>query len=239
MIDLQDIFFIVPSAGTGARMKVDIPKQYILHDNKPILYYTIQALAELNIPIILVVSPDDEHIEKYQDLLFTITSNLEIIAQGGASRSQTVSAGLNYLINKLHLVDKNYNPWVLVHDAARPLVSKHDIEVLIKYCTEKQISAILATPSTDTLKKINNNRIITTINRDNVICAQTPQMFKLKVLQSAFSVNDVSIFSDEAMAVQALNIPVDIVIGNPQNIKITYPSDIEFFSFLIKNRNNN
>src|SRR5687767_5641033 len=121
------MFFIVPAAGHGSRLHSKIPKQYILYKNKPLIYYTLKILSYFNLPIILVVSPNDQYIKNYADILPKQTI---IIYQGGAFRAQSVYNGLKYLKNSAQFCIKP-SDWILVHDAARPLVKIQDIKNLV------------------------------------------------------------------------------------------------------------
>ena len=226
---MQNIYFIIPCAGNGSRIGSDIPKQYILFNQKPIIYCTLLELAKLNIPILLAVSINDNYISSFIHLL---PNNIQIAYIGGETRAHTVQNSLNYLYNEIGL---NKDDWVLVHDAARPLVSYLDIQNLINKCINEDIGGILAAPIADTIKKIDNDyNVNSTIDRKNIFAAQTPQMFKLGILRKALEY-DINV-SDESMAIENIGLFPKIIQGSKNNIKITYQEDLEIFEILIKKR---
>jgi 2-C-methyl-D-erythritol 4-phosphate cytidylyltransferase len=232
----QNILFIVPCAGFGSRMGLSIPKQYIVHKNLPLIYYTLKKLHTFSCPIILAVSKQDTHIETIKHML---PHSVDIQYIGGQTRAQTV-------INALQYARKNYaiscntkdqkNPWVLVHDAARPLVNVQDIQRLIHTCIQKNCGGILAHKIVDTLKKAQNNaqnitEVEKTIDRHDVYAAQTPKMFRLDILQQALLQCNDSV-TDESSAIEQFGTPSLIVEGSKLNIKITQAEDLLWLNFL-------
>jgi 2-C-methyl-D-erythritol 4-phosphate cytidylyltransferase len=242
---MQDIFFLVPCAGFGARMNMDIPKQYILHHGKPLVYYTIKELAKFKLKIVLVVSSCDNNIDAYQHLF---PSNLTIAKVGGETRAETVKNGIEYAINILKIP---LTAWILVHDVARPLVKFNDIQNLIQACIKdgNACGGILAIPAVDTLKIINDTTTIDTnlnqnythnyhnsiyinftLNRNIIYQAQTPQMFRLEILRLALEKS--LHYTDESSAVENLGLSPLIVYGSKLNIKITHIEDLAWLHFL-------
>ncbi len=218
---MQDYFFLVPCAGYGSRMNSDIPKQYLQYQNKPIIYYTLKSLSDFDFPILLIVSPDDGYISQYQHLF---SNNVNIQYIGGTTRSQSVLNGLNYISNYTH-----NNPWILVHDGARPLVNFQDVKKLIDTCINCQEGGLLAVKIVDTIKKkVNQN--ITTLDREGMYLAQTPQMFKLDMLLKALQAHEN--VSDEASAIEQVGVNPLIIEGSRFNIKITTQEDLAWLNFL-------
>ncbi|MFY8328623.1 2-C-methyl-D-erythritol 4-phosphate cytidylyltransferase [Pseudoalteromonas sp. ZZD1] len=219
------IIAIVPAAGVGSRMKHNGPKQYISLAGKTILEHTLaklSALLQLE-KIIVVVSDDDP----YYAQIPNIDSRVER-ASGGKERADSVLNGL------LALAD-NPPDWVLVHDAARPLVNIADVDSLIQQCLSADEGGILAAKVKDTIKR-GDTHSEQTVPRDDLWQALTPQFFKYHdltdALQQALAQN-VTI-TDEASAIEWAQKPVKLVPGRSDNIKITTPEDLDLAHFLLQ-----
>jgi 2-C-methyl-D-erythritol 4-phosphate cytidylyltransferase len=215
---------IIPAAGIGLRMKKNIPKQYIKIYNKTILEWSLQNIIQNTDikKIIVAINKNDTYFEK-----LNIIKNDKIkTCYGGMTRSQSVSNALNLESN---------SEYILVHDAVRPLLTLQDLKSLIRAAKESKTGAILAKPVTDTIKKVkNNNNIIKTIKRDNLWHALTPQMFPTILLKKALKTAQLQKkqLTDEASAIENLNLYVKCVEGQTDNIKITTMEDLEY----VKNR---
>ncbi|MCK5720321.1 MAG: 2-C-methyl-D-erythritol 4-phosphate cytidylyltransferase [Thiomargarita sp.] len=214
---------IIPAAGIGTRMQNKLPKQYLLLQNKPILQHTIERLALAKITgIVVCLAKNDPHWEK-----LTLPRTI-IPVEGGAERCHSVLNGLNALRNKAQPDD-----WILVHDAARPCVRIADIEKLMLNLAEHPIGGLLATPVRDTMKRANNTaenpEVLETVDRQNLWHALTPQMFRWKVLHRALQnvLEQGELVTDEAQAIEKLNLSPVLIEGHADNIKITHPQDLK------------
>jgi 2-C-methyl-D-erythritol 4-phosphate cytidylyltransferase len=219
--------FVVPAAGVGARMQANMPKQYIKLHTKTVIEHTIGKLTACfpDAKIIISISPDDAYFDK-----LCFNDNIIKVA-GGKERADSVLNALNYLKDN-HPVD-----WVLVHDAARPLVSQADIIKLVTTCLDSNVGGILATRVKDTIKR-GKLFIEQTVSRDSLWQAQTPQMFELKKLATCLNnalLAD-AIITDEASAIEWAGGKVQLIEGRADNIKLTTPDDLTFAEYLIKNQ---
>ncbi len=228
----MSVWAIVPAAGLGSRIGGDTPKQYLKLDGVAVLQRTIAQLSRVkNIDTCVVaLNAQDDYFAKLimpKDMpIFTVT--------GGANRTDSVFNALDFLKNHQDLKDDD---WILVHDAARPLVKPSEIENLLKTIEDSKIGGILATPATDTIKIAEGDNLIRkTINRDKVWLALTPQVFRFKVLNEALSKAKKGGFevTDEAQAVEMLHYKPMLIRGSATNIKITYPEDLAYASFLLQ-----
>ncbi len=225
MKNKQTIAAIVPAAGVGSRMKHSAPKQYITLAGKTILEHTLAKLAKLSQldKIIVAVNDDDPFYEQIPQMDKRI-----VRASGGKERADSV-------LNGLLTLRADPPDWVLVHDAARPLVNTTDIEHLIQQCLSADEGGILATKVKDTIKR-GDTHSEQTVPRDDLWQALTPQFFKYHdltdALQQALAQN-VTI-TDEASALEWAKKPVKLVPGRSDNIKITTPEDLDLALFLLQ-----
>lgn len=211
-------FALIPAAGVGARMAASGPKQYLKIGGKPMLRHAIDAFlfSELIAHTYVVVSPDDPIIDSVVP-----SHGVTVLRCGGATRMKSVQNGLAALSPTLR-----ENDWVLVHDAARPGLDDALIEKLITQTGEHPVGGLLALPVVDTVKRSIAGEL-GTVSREGLWLAQTPQMFRYKLLRDALAAaRDPNQVTDDASAVEALGLSPKLVEGHPRNMKVTLPSDI-------------
>ncbi len=237
MEKVQKFIAIVPAAGVGKRMQADCPKQYLRINHVTILSHTVMKL--LSHPaieqVILALGVDDQYFAESQ-----LADHKNIIRVcGGAERVDSVLSGLR-------AVDYSKYPWVLVHDAARPCVSHDDIDKLIYQCLSHNSGGILAAPVRDTMKrgarvKGTMNRIESTVEREQLWHALTPQLYKTDELTLAIeqAMANKLVITDEASAIEQANLPSLLVLGSSENIKITHPDDLALAEFYINKQAKN
>lgn len=223
------LWAVVPAAGSGRRFSTTDLKQYQLIENKTVLEHSIERLNSLALEgYILAIAEGDDIAVK----LPLIEKEKAHFCQGGAERVNSVLNALNYLSNIAEPED-----WVLVHDAARPCVSHSCLQALVDLAIQQQQSAILAIPVRDTLKRVVHAVQITeTVSREQLWQAQTPQVAQLGVLKSALeqALLDQVVITDEASALEHIQAPVQVVMGRADNIKITYPSDLDLARLILQ-----
>jgi 2-C-methyl-D-erythritol 4-phosphate cytidylyltransferase len=228
-------WFVIPAAGIGARMGADRPKQYLMLGDKTILEHTLLRILTLPHLAGIVVPLSSE--DKIWTSLTILQHPLVHTIHGGASRADSVLNGLNYLADKAHALD-----WVLVHDAARPCVTVTSIEKLCNELAQSETGGILAVPVSDTLKQVNDhNQIQNTVDRKPLWQAQTPQMFRYKVLRQCLTqalANNENI-TDESSAVELCGYLSKVVEGRNDNIKITRPDDLLLAEFILRQQERN
>lgn len=214
---------VIPAAGVGKRMGCNFPKQYLKINGLTILEITLKKMLKLpNLcKIILVLNQEDEYFKE-----LNINSEKIITTIGGKERSDSV-------LNGLKVASTEY---VLVHDAARPLVDILDIEKLVKDCTNDD-GGILAAKVADTIKRGNQDLSISeTVDRSSLFRALTPQYFKTSLLIKAYedAVLKNKALTDEASAMELLGYHPKLVLSNSLNIKITEPNDLLFARLLME-----
>ena len=215
---------ILPAAGVGNRMQLNIPKQYAKVNELTVLEHTIRALKKSPFVnnIIVAVSADDE----YFDSLAVSKESGIIKSIGGKERSDTVRLSL----------DKVTTPYVMVHDAARPLIDPLDIEKLSKLCFEGKVGGILCAKVSDTIKLVKDGKVVNTVDRSCLYRAYTPQLFKTDLLKSAIqkAYNDNVAITDDASAMEYAGFNVEVIEGRADNFKLTTKEDLLLFEKIIK-----
>ena len=214
---------IVVAAGQGERMGAGINKVRLPLAGEPLLCRCLERLHACKLIDEFILVAHDDDLDYWNDLQIQQRfPRLSSIVCGGDTRTASVSAGLSAVSP---LAD-----WVAIHDAARPLIRVEDLERLFA-AREGALAAILALPVLDTLKRSEpggkGQRIKETLPRDDLWLAQTPQLFAAGVLREAYACIPAGIsFGDDAALVEAMGIPVQLVPGNPQNLKITLPEHL-------------
>jgi 2-C-methyl-D-erythritol 4-phosphate cytidylyltransferase len=223
---------IVPAAGVGKRMNADRPKQYLLLNSATVIEHTLTRLIDAQIFEKIVVAISDG--DPYWNTLPISNHEKITLAEGGKERADSV-------LNALTAIElqANSHDWVLVHDAARPCITTHDIKKLIFELRDDEVGGILALSSHDTLKEVSENYIVGTLNRNRVWRALTPQMFRYGALKSALELSQQgnAEITDEASALEAQNLSPKIVEGRSDNIKITRPEDLALAQFYLAHQN--
>jgi 2-C-methyl-D-erythritol 4-phosphate cytidylyltransferase len=211
---------IIAAAGAGRRMKADRPKQLLVLDAIPIVIHTIRKFdASSVIDHIVVVAPRESVAEVRALVAGAGFRKSVVVAEGGERRQDSVAIGLEHLQPDTTIV--------AVHDAVRPFVSLEEIDSVVTEAGRRG-AAILAVPIVDTVKQAEKELVQSTLTREHLVLAQTPQAFRLDILKRAFESarKDEYYGTDESSLVERLGHPVSIVRGSERNIKITRPSDL-------------
>lgn len=220
---------LIPCAGTGSRAGAAGPKQYQLLAGKPMVMHTLAAFAD--VPRIdqtlLVVSPEDSFFQtsEFQNASFLIAGC------GGSTRAASVFNGLNALLAEGAVE----HDWVLVHDAARCLITPAQINQLLDACLDDEVGGLLALPLPDTLKTAQSGRVASTLPRADKWLAQTPQMFRIGSLLEALELAGDAV-TDESSAIEAMGLSPRLVVGSAQNFKVTYPEDFALAEAVLHSR---
>ena len=208
---------IIPAAGDGERFGEK--KQLKLLNGRPLIFHTIQPFVKSElINEIIVVVPKDDVSQLSRDFKSTITSKKIEVVEGGETRQQSVYNGLR--------ISDVESKLICVHDGVRPFVKLALIEKVIKASIEHD-GAILAAPSTDTIKKVMGDQILETIPRETIWRAQTPQVFSKPALIDAIqiAIDEKLEGTDEASILEKIGYQIGFVEGSPLNIKITTKED--------------
>jgi 2-C-methyl-D-erythritol 4-phosphate cytidylyltransferase len=239
------LWVLIPCGGSGSRAQSDrngIPKQYRVIAGKPMVLHTLAAFEQLGLKPgrlaggLVVTAKDDDYLPA---MLKSIENTIFLIAdRAGNTRAVTVFNGLKALLSE----GASATDWVLVHDAARCLITAEQINALIDTCENDVVGGLLALPLPDTLKSERDGRVATTLGRSDKWLAQTPQMFRigalLEALTAAGDLSDASntLITDESNAMERLGLQPKLVRGSSQNFKVTYPEDFALAEAVLLHR---
>lgn len=235
----ERLHMLLPCAGSGSRAGAGLPKQYRPLLGQALLLHTLKAVqpaAPWATLALLVPAGDEMAAVALQD---GAVQGVSLWPCGGPTRAETVRNGLQTLLQ----CGADPQDWVLVHDAARCLVTPDLIQRLLLACSDDSVGGLLALPVPDTLKRGHEGRVAGTVDRRDHWLAQTPQMFRLGVLARALDTalratlaDPAHTVTDEASAVEALGLAPLLVPGRADNFKVTYPEDFAMAEHLLKGR---
>ncbi|WP_089408255.1 2-C-methyl-D-erythritol 4-phosphate cytidylyltransferase [Granulicella rosea] len=231
------VFVILPAAGIGTRMSSGgstpvAAKQFLAIAGVPVLVHTLRAFAAVASVASVLVAVRATEIDRVQALVaeYGLDGKVEVV-EGGAQRQDSVANGIA-------LLEAEADDIVLVHDAVRPLIDPATIERTID-AVEKHGAAIVGLPAVDTIKQVERTAdgaiVTSTIPRERVVHAQTPQGAKYGLLKKAFDEAKADGFegTDEASVLERAGIEVHVVAGSAKNFKITQPGDLELAEFYL------
>ncbi|SNY53221.1 2-C-methyl-D-erythritol 4-phosphate cytidylyltransferase [Arsukibacterium tuosuense] len=221
---------VIPSAGVGKRMQAAVPKQYLTLNDKTILEHSVSRICCQPQVAALWLALDKA------DPYFATTP----LAAAAIERVDGGTERVHSVLQALQQIDADRYPWVLVHDAARPLIREADITLLIERCLQAGHGGILACPVRDTMKRGKatsaGTLVADTVDREQLWHALTPQFFPTRQLRQAIEqalAAGVTI-TDEASAMEWAGQPVLLVEGQADNIKITRPADLTLATYFLE-----
>jgi len=222
---------IIVAAGEGQRLGTQRAKQFLDLCGEPVLVHTLKAFDQCTDvhQVILVVPTEVRETFAAQLPAFGLKKVSRIIA-GGRERQDSVWRGLQ-------LVDTTLTEMVVIHDGVRPLVTPEQIQGVIDQARSSG-AATLAIPVTDTIKEVEGSQVIKTLDRRRLYLVQTPQAFRAEILVSAYqrACAEGLRATDDAALVEQCGVPVTIVEGSRDNLKITWPEDLALAEFLLLKR---
>ena len=219
---------IIPAGGVGQRFGTREPKQFYPLLGKAIILWTLEAFEGVPEIDLLVIPCLSSYQSRLEELIQQARFEKEIkIVPGGRTRQESVKQGLVSLPEETEIV--------LVHDAARPLVSTELIKEVIQG-VRSYGAAIAACPARDTVKRVRDLFVSYTIPREEVYLAQTPQGARYELLRYAFERAEKDRFqgTDEASLLERVNIPVFVIPAPITNLKITTPEDLKVAEALLR-----
>lgn len=230
----KTIYFIIVAAGGGTRFGGDIPKQFLQLGGKPVVCHSIDLFRQvcasegLRSEIVLVLNP--EHLGLWQKLCDSTGYTSPCIVAGGATRAHSVEAAIK-------TISPTDSDIVLVHDGARPLAGAALVKRVIDACMSGLEAVVPALRPTDSLMAVDSNGVASPVDRAGFLAVQTPQGFNACVLARAYRQCDaarISLMTDDASVAYSAGNRIMYVEGDPCNIKITNPADLEIAEVLLR-----
>lgn len=224
---------IVMAAGQGKRMNSSVAKQFLTLLNKPILYYSLKAFEDSSVDDIILVTGRGQTEYCHENIIKPYQLNkVSKIVEGGKERYDSVYQGL---------INSEDTDYVLIHDGARPLITKKLIEETILEVIKRK-ACIVGTPVKDTIKVVDREGFISkTPDRSSLWSAQTPQAFEYQAIRKAYDLfyalahrQELAITDDAMMYETFIKKPVKMILGNYSNIKVTVPEDLEVAETILK-----
>jgi len=219
---------IIVAAGSGERLGANQPKALVELEGTPLIVRAVRGIIDSGTARTIVITAPQAHIDEFTRLISAAVgpnpaSDILVVA-GGVSRQDSVAAGLAALPPE--------TSHVLVHDAARCLAPPSLTKQVFEALESGSQAVIPALPVSDTIKEVARERVTATPNRASLRAVQTPQGFEIEVLRRAHATGsaeteEASGATDDAALVEALNVPVDVVLGSDEALKITTPGDLE------------
>jgi 2-C-methyl-D-erythritol 4-phosphate cytidylyltransferase len=223
---------VIPSAGSGKRMQIRIKKPYLDIKGRPLLSYVLKVLNKVSAieKIVVPVSPGEEDLCE-KEVLNRLSLDKEVkVISGGATRQESVRKALDFVPESSSIV--------LIHDGARPFITVQIIERSLNE-TSTKLATTLGVPVKDTVTVVSgdDSRIVKTLERSSLYLIQTPQTFDREIIIDAHTkaYNDGFEGTDDASLVERMGIPVTVIPGSYDNIKITTQDDL-FFAEAILNK---
>lgn len=220
---------IIVAAGKGERIRSKLPKQFLNLGKKPMLTHTIEKFEKSRlVDEIVVVVPKDylrfcskEIIDKFE------LSKVKKIVGGGKKRQDSVFKGLK--------ATKSNTDIVLIHDGVRPMVRPRKIDQIIRLC-QREGPVIFGLPLEDTVKRVEENKVAVTLDRNKIWRIQTPQAFPYQVIVRAYrrAQKEKVLGTDDSFLVERLGIDVKVIEGDQDNIKVTTKEDLKMTECLLK-----
>lgn len=220
---------VIPAAGQGKRMKAGKNKLLLSLRGLPVIIRTLQVFEkDSNCEgIILAVQPEERQL--FTDLIRQYQiAKVRGLADGGKERQHSVYNGLKQI---------GKDGIVLVHDGARPFITADIIQELVVQA-EAAGAAVVAVPVKDTIKRVENGKVAETVERTSLWSVQTPQAFRVSALLNAHeqAERDGFLGTDDASLAERIHLPVQIVEGDYDNIKLTTPEDLFVAEAIIQKR---
>lgn len=223
----MSFFAVIPASGSGTRFGGKVPKQFLKINGREIISYTLKKFESVEFLKGIVIATKPEYFTLISEIVskYRYKKIIGIVA-GGKTRMASVYNGFSVL-------NCNEKDIIAVHDAVRPFISKEHIIELYKYCVRFG-SVIPALTIPDTVKEISNKNIIKrTISRDNLMLAQTPQLFRYGEMMKSYekAIKEKYTGTDEASILEYAGYKVRIIVGERKNIKITTKEDLKNFNY--------
>jgi 2-C-methyl-D-erythritol 4-phosphate cytidylyltransferase len=217
---------IIVAGGSGRRMETGTPKQFLLLNNLPVLYHTLNCFTNFQEYIDIVLVLPEAFTEKWKSFIHHFPNHIpHSIVDGGPTRFHSVKSGIKVCMNE------HPESIVAIHDGVRPFVSPKVLKEGYSVAKLKG-SAIPVIPVKETLREV-NGAFSKTVPREKYCLVQTPQFFQLGLIADAYNIPYSETFTDDAGVFEASGRQITLIDGNYENMKITHPVDMLFAEKLL------
>jgi 2-C-methyl-D-erythritol 4-phosphate cytidylyltransferase len=221
-------YAIIPAAGRGVRLGLPTPKQFLEFHQKPLLIHTLETIVAAPFINAVVLAVPEDFLGEAQGLVRDFLGHAPsvMVVAGGKERQDSVWNALQVVPEACDLV--------LIHDGVRPLVTPKLLEDAWR-AAHRTGAVIAAIPATDTVKRVRDGLVNETLSRDEIWLVQTPQVFRRDLLRQAYEESRRSGWSvtDDASLVERIGVTVSVITGDPTNLKITSPEDLEWLRWYL------
>ena len=219
---MRDVAVVIPAGGVGRRLGSRTPKQFLRLGRASILALAAGHFARHPAVSDVVVAAPAEHLARTQRALAGVRGGARVqVVAGGVERQESVWLGMQAVPDSAAVI--------VVHDAARPVLTDEVLERVLTALNEGWDGAVPALPLADTIKRVQGERVVETLPRDELVAAQTPQAFLASALREALS-GELAGATDCAALVEALGLRVTAVPGDPRLLKVTDSADLELIA---------
>ncbi|MGI4021918.1 MAG: 2-C-methyl-D-erythritol 4-phosphate cytidylyltransferase [Janthinobacterium lividum] len=220
-------YAVIVAGGSGIRMNTGIPKQFLLLNGKPVMMHTIAAFVSSPQQPEIVLVLNEKHFEIWEQLCkeYHFDTPHQLVA-GGNTRFASVKNALNIITE---------TAVIAVHDAVRPLITTEIIAKSYQQALENG-NAIVAVPSKDSVRWQNAQGISQNLNRSEIFLVQTPQTFQSDILKKAYEQLYLEEFTDDASVVERSGIKINLLPGDQENFKITFPADLKIAAMILNEK---
>ena len=227
----MSVYAIVLAGGSGRRMGSEEPKQFLPLAGRPMLVHTLEAFEQAGSidRVVLVTAPGQESRCRRDIVAVYGFGKIAAVTAGGAERQDSVAEGLKVVGADAEVV--------AIHDGARPLILPEHIDAVVA-AAQRDGAAVLGTPVSDTIKEVAGWRVQRTLDRSRLWSVQTPQAFRTALIRRAHAVarKDGYLGTDDTVLVERLGVPVTVVAGRRDNLKLTIPEDLVVAEEILRRR---
>lgn len=225
---------LILAAGSGTRMNSELPKQFVVVNNKPLFLYSVETFQNNSDIDMIVIATNEQYISRVKELTMDY-SKVEAVIAGGETRQASVYNGLKQIEKLINSENDN----ILIHDSARPLVSDRIISENVRACIKFGAVDTVIQANDTIINSKDNETINEILDRKEIYQTQTPQSFRFSIIKEAHEralKDNVPNVTDDCKLAMHFGVDVHFVQGDKLNFKVTTPEDLEMFKALVKKK---
>ena len=225
---------LILAAGSGTRMNSELPKQFVVVNNKPLFLYSVETFQNNPDIDMIVIATNEQYISRVKELTMDY-SKVEAVIAGGETRQASVYNGLKQIEKLINSENDN----ILIHDSARPLVSDRIISENVRACIKFGAVDTVIQASDTIINSKDSETINEILDRKEIYQTQTPQSFRFSIIKKAHEralKDNVPNVTDDCKLAMHFGVDVHFVQGDKLNFKVTTPEDLEMFKALVKKK---